>query len=26
MGMFEEKTIPNDIAEVLKAVEDYENG
>ena len=26
MGMFEEKTIPNDIAEVLKAVEAYENG
>ena len=26
MGMFEEKTIPNDIAEVLKAVEEYENG
>lgn len=26
MGMFTEKTIPNDIAEVLKAVEEYENG
>jgi hypothetical protein len=26
MGMFAEKTIPNDIAEVLKAVEEYENG
>lgn len=26
MGLFEEKTIPNDIASVLKAVEDYENG
>ena len=26
LGMFEEKTIPNDIAEVLKAVEEYENG
>lgn len=26
MGMFEEKTIPNDIAEVLKAIEAYENG
>lgn len=26
MGMFESKVIPNDIAEVLKAVEEYENG
>lgn len=26
MGMFAEKTIPNDIAEVLKAIEEYENG
>ena len=26
MGMFNDKTIPNDIAEVLKAVEEYENG
>lgn len=26
MGLFEEKTIPNDIANVLKALEDYENG
>jgi hypothetical protein len=26
MGMFAEKIIPNDIAEVLKAVEEYENG
>ena len=26
MGMFEEKTIPIDIGEVLKAVEAYENG
>ena len=26
MGMFTEKIIPNDIAEVLKAVEEYENG
>jgi hypothetical protein len=26
MGMFADKVIPNDIAEVLKAVEDYENG
>jgi hypothetical protein len=26
MGMFKEKTIPNDIAGVLNAVEDYENG
>ena len=26
MGMFEDKVIPNDIAEVLKAVEEYENG
>ena len=25
MGMFEEKVIPNDIAEVLKAVDEYEN-
>ena len=25
MGMFAEKTIPNDIAEVLKVVEEYEN-
>lgn len=26
MGLFEEKTIPNDIVYVLKALEDYENG
>jgi hypothetical protein len=26
MGMFADKVIPNDIAEVLKAVEEYENG
>lgn len=26
MGLFEEKTIPNDIVNVLKALEDYENG
>ena len=26
LGMFAEKTIPNDISEVLKAVEEYENG
>jgi hypothetical protein len=26
MGMFAEKTIPNDIAEVLKSIEEYENG
>jgi hypothetical protein len=26
LGMFEEKTISNDISEVLKAVEEYENG
>ena len=26
MGMFTEKTIPNDIASVLKAIEEYENG
>ena len=26
MGMFEDKVISNDIAEVLKAVEEYENG
>jgi hypothetical protein len=26
MGMFADKIIPNDIAEVLKAVEEYENG
>jgi hypothetical protein len=26
MGMFEEKTIPNDMVEVLKAIEEYENG
>lgn len=26
MGMFAEKTIPNDISEVLKAIEEYENG
>jgi hypothetical protein len=26
MGMFSEKTIPNDIAAVVKAIEEYENG
>jgi hypothetical protein len=26
MGMFSEKTIPNDIASVIKAIEEYENG
>jgi hypothetical protein len=26
LGMFDQKTIPNDIAEVLKAIEEYENG
>lgn len=26
MGMFGNKTIPNDVAEVLKSVEEYENG
>lgn len=26
MGMFAEKTIPNDIAEVLKSIKEYENG
>lgn len=26
MGMFAEKTIPNDIADVLKVIEEYENG
>lgn len=26
MGLFDTKTIPNDIAEVLKAIEEYENG
>ena len=26
LGMFEEKTIPNDMVEVLKAIEEYENG
>ena len=26
LGLFEEKTIPNDIAVVIKAIEDFENG
>lgn len=26
LGLFEEKTIPNDIAAVIKAIEDFENG
>jgi hypothetical protein len=26
MGLFEEKTIPNDIEAVIKAIEEYENG
>ena len=26
MGLFSEKTIPNDIAAVIKAIEEYENG
>ena len=26
MGLFEDKTIPNDIEAVIKAIEEYENG